>query len=114
MKTAHEILAEEALARQQHEAEEALWSRLVSRCRQPRGQMPFAAQMILSAVLLAALAWVSPPNDHRGLYVVGAFVVFVFVPMHFFQLWRRERVLRTVIQRYAPELHQRLEREHVA
>ena len=115
MKTAHEVLADEMIARSHREEEERKWTTQVSRCRTPRGQMPFLAQFILSIGLLAAFAVIGrQTGDYRGTYIVLAAFFLICVPMHLWNLRRKERALFVMIAQEAPQLYRRLKDEKIA
>ena len=113
MKTAHDILADEALGRLRRDQEQSDWDNLVRYSRYPRGQVPFMAQMILAPLLVVIFSMVGLPGDHRSFLVVGAGLLFVAIVVHVYYLRRKSRALVSLIQQHAPDLHQRLRRENV-
>jgi hypothetical protein len=115
MKTAHEVLAEDAVFRLHREEEERRLEALVSRCRTPRGRMPFVAQLIMSAALIAVFAVVgNQTGDYRGVYVVCGVFFALAVPSHIWSLRRKEKALLALIETEAPALFQRLKDETIA
>jgi len=115
MKTAQEVLADEMNARSHREVEEQKWATLVSRCRTPRGQIPFLAQFVLSIGLLALFATIGrQTGDYRGTNIVLGMFFFICVPMHLWNLRRRERALFVLIAQEAPQLYRRLKDEKIA
>jgi hypothetical protein len=115
MKTAYEILADDTIDRRQLEAKERAWAALVRDCRVPRGRMPFLAQMVMSVALIAVFAvTVRQTGDYRGLYLVSGAFLLIALPMHFWQLRKREKALLAMIEQEAPELHRRLKVEKIA
>ena len=114
MKSAQDILADEAITRLRLAEEEKEWDKLVRRCRYPRGLVPLAAQVTLGTVLVVVFGLISAPGDHRYTYIVAGALLFFSVPMHIFYLRRRERALLTIVQQHAPDLYARLKREDIA
>jgi hypothetical protein len=115
MKTAHEVLADDAVFRMHREEEERRLAALLSRCRSPRWQMPLVAQLIMSAVFVSIFVVVGKQTgDYRGVYVVCGVFFTIGVPAHIWSLRRREKALLALIQAEAPVLFQRLKDETIA
>src|SRR4051812_18994634 len=113
MKTAHEVLADDALLRLRREEEEKRLATLVSRCRTPRGQMPFIAQLILSAATIAIFVIVgNQTGDYRGVYV-GVFFAIVMLS-YTWSVRRKQKAWLALIEAEAPDLFQRLKDEKIA
>ena len=113
MKTAYDILADEALVRLRLDQEQKGWDSLVRCCRYPRGQGPFVAQMILAPVMVVIFAIVGSPGDFRGLLIAGGGILFPVIVVHIYYLRRKSRAFLTLIQQHAPDLYQRLRRENI-
>lgn len=115
MKTAHELLADETLARLHPDEEERKWETLVRRCRTSRRQMPFLAQIIMTLALLAVFAGIGrQTGDYRGIYVVTGVFLFIGVPVRLWNLRKREQALLAMIALEAPPLYRRLRDEGIA
>lgn len=115
MKTAQELLADDALFQLHREEEKRKLAALVSRCRTPRGQMPFVAQLIISGALIAVFVAVgNQTGDYRGVYLVCGLFFTIAVPSYIWSFRRREKALLALIEAEAPALFQRLKDETIA
>ena len=115
MKTAHELLADETLARRHRDQEERKWETLVRRCRTATRQMPFLAQFIMTIALLAVFAVIGrQTGDFCGVYVVTGAFLFIGLPIRLWNLREREQALLAMIAQEAPQLYRRLRNEGIA
>ena len=114
MKTASEVLLEEATARTQRAATEKKWADLVSQCRAPKWRSPFWFQSALFLVFLGYFRFASPPGDYRGIAVITAMFLLYGVPSYVMSQRRREKALLAIIEQEAPQLYRKLQHEGVA
>lgn len=111
MKSADEVLLQEKTKQLRRTQDQAGWDAIIRDCRAPR--WPSLIALLVWPVAICALLYRENPMAFRPVYGAAA-AGFAYVAIRFaLACYRRERGLRALIAREAPELAEKLQREAV-
>ena len=114
MKTAHEILQEETIARLSSQEDERRWLRLRRECQSPAVLGFTWLGMFILMSLIGALFLVRHPG-HWDSQLVGLFApVLVMAPGVMVAYQRKQKALLKIIESEAPQLFQKLKTKCIA
>jgi hypothetical protein len=114
MKTAHEILQEENMARLSAQEEERRWIRLRRECQSP-AILGFTWLGVFLFMSLIAALWVVRAPGHWDRSLVGMFSpVLIMAPGVVLAYQRKQKALLKIIESEAPQLFQKLKTKGIA